>query len=139
MSEVLLELGRLVYVNYGPLSGKVAVVVDLINANRVIIDGPGLGVSRQVISNKRLTLTRFRLADFDVNDSHKVLEEKLKKSKLLTKFNSIGLGKKIQKQKRRAELTDFERFKAMVLKRRLSKAIRTHVNKNRRKLVSQAK
>ena len=59
--EILLSLGRVVYINFGPMSGKIAVVVDIVNGSRVIIDGPGLGVERQMISNRRLTLTRFRL------------------------------------------------------------------------------
>jgi len=60
--EILLSLGRVVYINFGPSAGKIAVVVDIVNGSRVIIDGPGLGVERQMISNKRLTLTRFRLS-----------------------------------------------------------------------------
>ena len=59
--EILLTLGRVVYINFGPLAGKIAVVVDIVNGSRVIIDGPGTGVERQMISNKRLTLTRFRV------------------------------------------------------------------------------
>ena len=46
-TETLLGLGRVVYVNYGPLAGRLAVVVDLVNAHRVVIEGPGLDVSRQ--------------------------------------------------------------------------------------------
>ena len=59
--EILLTLGRVVYINFGPLAGKIAVVVDIVNGSRVIIDGPTLSVERQMISNKRLTLTRFRI------------------------------------------------------------------------------
>jgi large subunit ribosomal protein L14e len=59
--EILLTLGRVVYINFGPLAGKIAVVVDIVNGSRVIIDGPTLGVERQMITNKRLTLTRFRI------------------------------------------------------------------------------
>ena len=55
------------------------------------------------------------------------------------KFKSSGLGKKIQKQNRRASLNDFERFKVQVLKKKLGKVLRTHVNKNRKSLVAKAK
>ena len=44
--EILLELGRVVYINYGPLAGKIAVVVEMLNRKKTIIDGPGLGVTR---------------------------------------------------------------------------------------------
>lgn len=60
-TETLLGLGRVVYVNYGPLAGRLAVVVDIVNGKRVVVEGPGLGVTRQQLSVKRLTLTRFRL------------------------------------------------------------------------------
>lgn len=59
--EILISLGRVIYINFGPLAGKIAVVIDIVNGNRVIIDGPGLGVERQMISNKRLTLTKYRI------------------------------------------------------------------------------
>lgn len=60
----------------------------------------------------------------------------IKKFDLIKRFNQSGLGKKIQKQNRRALLTDFERFQVMQLRRKLSRAVRTHVNKNRKSLVT---
>jgi len=45
-TETLLGMGRVVYINYGPLSGKLAVVVDIVNGKKVVVDGPGLGVTR---------------------------------------------------------------------------------------------
>ena len=44
--ESLLGLGRVVFVNFGEHAGKLAVVVDIINGNRVVVDGPGLGIDR---------------------------------------------------------------------------------------------
>jgi len=35
MSEMLMQVGRVVYVNYGPCQGKLAVVVDIVDENRV--------------------------------------------------------------------------------------------------------
>lgn len=138
-TEILLNLGRVVYVNFGPLSGKIAVVVDIINGSRVVIDGPGLGVARQPISTKRLTLTRYRLANIKKAEKESTLKQKIESFRLTERFASNGLGKRIQKQKRRAELTDFERFKVAALKKKLGKAIRTHVNKNRKALLAKAK
>ena len=53
------EVGRVILINYGPLSGKLAVISDIINTNRVLIDGPTLGIRRQEISLRRVTLTEF--------------------------------------------------------------------------------
>ena len=137
--EILLSLGRVVYINFGQLAGKIAVVVDIVNGTRVIIDGPGLGVDRQMISNKRLTLTRFRIPEVAKAEKQSSLQKKVADLKLVERFNATGLGKRIQKQKRRLELTDFERFKVMTLKKKLGKLVRTHVNKNRKSLIAKAK
>ena len=40
------EVGRVVKVNYGPDEGKLAVVVEILNDKRVLIDGPTTGVKR---------------------------------------------------------------------------------------------
>ena len=55
------EIGRVVVINYGPLSGKLAVVVDILNTSKVLVHGPKEGVRRQEISLKRLTLTEMTL------------------------------------------------------------------------------
>ena len=137
--EMLLNLGRVVYVNFGPLAGKLAVVVDIVNGNRVVIDGPTLDVERQPISNKRLTLTRYRIPDVAKGEKQSALQAKVEQFGLQKKFDQTGLGKRIQKQNRRRELTDFERFKVFQLKKQLSKVVRTHVNKNRKAIVARAK
>jgi large subunit ribosomal protein L14e len=42
------EIGRVAYVNSGPEAGKIAAIVNVIDQNRVLIDGPTSGVRRQV-------------------------------------------------------------------------------------------
>ena len=138
-NEMLLELGRVVYVNYGPLAGKPAVVVDIVDGSKVVVDGPGLDVERQVISTKRLELTKFRIGSYNKGDKRSQLAKKIEEFNLLKRFSECGVGKRIAKQKKRASLSDFQRFQAMVLGRQLSKAVRTHVNKNRKKILNQAK
>lgn len=129
--DILVNLGRVVLINYGPLSGKLAVVVDLVNASKVVVDGPSLGVPRIVITNKRLTLTKFSIPEVTAATSTKDLAAKVAAFKVQDKFNATAFGKKIQKQKRRAALTDFERFKVFQLKKNLGKLVRSHVKKNR--------
>lgn len=53
---------------------------------------------------------------------------------LINRFNQSGRGKKIQKQNRRANLTDFERFKVLVLKRKLARVTRQQINKHKKAL-----
>jgi large subunit ribosomal protein L14e len=47
------EVGRIVLINFGPDAGKIAVIVEIISTNRVLIDG----FKRQEISLRRVTLT----------------------------------------------------------------------------------
>ena len=138
-NEMLLELGRVVYINYGPLSGRPAVVVDIVNGSKVVIDGPSLDVDRQVISTRRLELTRFKLGSFSKTDKRSQLQKKIEDFDLKKRFYSNGVGKRIAKQKKRASLGDFDRFKVMVLRRQLAKTMRTHVNKNRKMILNKAK
>ena len=55
------EIGRVVLISYGPSSGKLAVIVDILNMSKVLVDGPSTGVRRQEISVKRLRLTDIKL------------------------------------------------------------------------------
>lgn len=137
--DILVNLGRAVLVNFGPMSGKLAVIVDIVNSTKVVIDGPGLGVPRQVISNKRLSLTRFSLPEVEASTSSKDLGAKIGAFKLVERFEKTGLGQKIKKQDRRSKLTDFERFQVYSLKRQLGRAVRTQVNKSRKSLSAAAK
>ena len=43
-----MEIGRVAYVNAGPEAGKIVAIVNVIDQNRVLIDGPTSGVRRQV-------------------------------------------------------------------------------------------
>lgn len=47
------QVGRVVLINYGADTGKLAVIVEIISTNRVLIDG----FKRQEISLRRVTLT----------------------------------------------------------------------------------
>jgi len=120
------EIGRVAIVNYGPLAGKVAVIVDILNTTRVLIHGPKEGVRRQEISLKRLTLTDFKL-DIKRGIHKDNLVKAIEEYKLDDKFKESNYAKKVEKRKLRANLTDFDRFKVMRLrqKRRVlrSKAI----------------
>merc|ERR1719444_416359 len=53
------EVGRVVLINYGPDAGKLATIVDIIDQNKCLVDGPAdiTGVSRKVVSFRRIQLT----------------------------------------------------------------------------------
>jgi len=57
------QIGRVALINYGPDYGKLCTIIDVIDQNRALIDGPSnvTGVERQQINLKRLSLTKFTI------------------------------------------------------------------------------
>ena len=111
------EIGRVVVINYGPYAGKIAVIVDILNTTRVLVHGPKEGVRRQEISLKRITLTDFKL-DIHRGIHKDALVKAITDYKLDDKFKESHYAKKIARRTRRAQLTDFDRFKVMRLRQK---------------------
>lgn len=122
------EVGRVVRVNYGTLAGKLATIVDVISDKRVLIDGEG--IQRQVIPVRRLQLTNQNVKVLRGAKSGKV-KKIIKAEKVAEKFANSSLGKAFAAQTRRQSLTDFERYKVLVLRRKLSKLTKAKANKKK--------
>ena len=137
--DILVNIGRVVYINFGPLSGKLAVIVDLVNASKIIVDGPSLGIVRTVISNKRISVTPFSIPQVTSKTTSQELDQLIKSFGVQERFAKTAIGQKIRKQNRRATLTDFERFKVYVYKKQLGRAVRTKVNIHKSELKQAAK
>ena len=56
-----MQPGRVAFVNFGEDYGKVVVIVDFIDMNRVLVDGPTTGFPRTMYPIRRLTLTNILL------------------------------------------------------------------------------
>lgn len=126
-SEILLQKGRIIYINYGCLAQKYAVLCDFVNTKKVIIDSPNGEFPRQVITVKRIEPTKFRLQNFEDNLCIKEYAQRFLKA--VEALSENGKGKLMKVQALRKNLTDLERFKVMVLRRKLSKALRTNLNR----------
>ncbi|VBB31009.1 unnamed protein product, partial [Acanthocheilonema viteae] len=57
----VVEIGRVVFVAKGDGGGKLATIVDVVDGNRALIDGPTTGVRRSVRNFKDLHLTKFHI------------------------------------------------------------------------------
>lgn len=77
------EIGKVARINYGPLEGKLATIVDVLNDKRVLVDGED--IQRQVIPICRLQLTKINTKVLRGAKSGKV-KQILKKEKVATKF-----------------------------------------------------
>ena len=111
------EVGRVIIINYGPLVGKLAVIVDVLTTTKVLIQGLKGGVRRQELSLRRVTLTDYKL---DIKRGAKAEEvfKALDDYKLEEKFKQSSIAKKCEQRQKRANLTDFDRFKVMRLRQK---------------------
>ena len=116
------EFGRIALINYGPLEGKLCTIVDVVDQNRALVDGPleATGVTRQIINFKRLSLTDLVVEGAKRNMKKEKLAKLFKEQNIVERWNATSWGRKLAAQKRRANLTDFERFKAMLLNKKRS-------------------
>ena len=115
----LVEVGRVVQVVFGEDTGKICIIVDIIGPTSVLIDGPSLGITRQPINLCRLSLTNI-VIKIPKGARTGTLKDAISKQNLLEQWNNTSSAKKVAKKQIRAKLTDFERFKAMVMQRQRS-------------------
>ena len=118
------EVGRVIIVNYGPLVGKLAVIVDILTTTKALIHGLKGGIKRQEISLRRVTLTDYKL---DIKRGAKQAEvyKAIDDFKLEDKFKTSTFYKKNEIRQKRANLTDFDRFKVMRLRQK--RAVLRHI------------
>ena len=118
------EVGRVVYINHGPDAGKLATVVDIVDQNKCLIDGPEeiTGVSRQVIPYKRIALTDLTVK-IQRNARAKTMKAAWKEGNTLAQWEGSSWAKKLEAKKKRSNLSDFDRFKVMVAKKQKSRII----------------
>eukprot|EP01127_Copromyxa_protea_P002210 TRINITY_DN120_c0_g2_i1.p1 TRINITY_DN120_c0_g2~~TRINITY_DN120_c0_g2_i1.p1 ORF type:complete len:140 (+),score=46.88 TRINITY_DN120_c0_g2_i1:614-1033(+) len=111
------QVGRVALINYGPDEGKLAVIVDVIDANRVLIDGPTTGVRRQSLTTKRIALT-----DIVVSIPHGAGNKAVKKAYIAAdvdgQWAKTAWAKKRATRAKKANLGDFERFQAMLARKK---------------------
>ena len=81
-------------VHFGPFAGKTAAIVDVIDQNRALIDGPVTGVARQAIQFKRLRLTQFRIR-IPNGTSSAVVAKAWKKDDITTKWTQTQQAKRL--------------------------------------------
>ena len=111
------EIGRVIIINYGPLTGKLAIIVDILTTTKVIVQGLKGSLRRQELSLRRVTLTDYKI---DIKRGAKSAEvlKAIDDYKLEEKFKQSNFAKKAELRHKRANLTDFDRFKVMRLRQK---------------------
>ncbi|PWN23107.1 hypothetical protein BCV69DRAFT_310593 [Microstroma glucosiphilum] len=111
------EVGRVVLINQGESEGKLAVIVEIVDHNKAIVDGPSTGVARQVIRYRYTTLTPFVVPGLPRGSGSTTVKKFFDKSDVNEKWAKSAWAKKRQAQKAKRETSDFDRFNIMLLKK----------------------
>ncbi|XP_011167596.1 60S ribosomal protein L14 [Solenopsis invicta] len=104
------QSGRVAYVSDGPYQGKLVTIVDIIDQNRVLVDGPSTGVPRCEMRLNELHLTKFRLR-FPFSGSTRVVRKAWDTANINELWKQTMWARKVEAKKKRAQLSDFDRFK----------------------------
>jgi len=113
--DLTVEIGRIVLINYGPDAGKIGTIIDIVDQNKALIDGPAeiTGVSRQVLNFRSMALTPL-VVPIPRAVRPSTLAKALAKAKTLESWNASNWARKLAKQHIRSNLSDFDRFRSMV-------------------------
>ncbi|XP_010905822.1 large ribosomal subunit protein eL14z isoform X1 [Elaeis guineensis] len=128
------EIGRVALVNYGKDYGRLVVIVDVVDQNRLsfenfyqaLVDAPD--VVRGQMNFKRLSLTDIKI-DIPRLPKKKTLIAAMEAADVKNKWENSSWGRKLIVQKRRAALNDFDRFKVMLARIKRGGAIQQELAK----------
>ncbi|KAH7922917.1 60S ribosomal protein L14, partial [Leucogyrophana mollusca] len=123
------EVGRVVLLKAGPSAGKIAVIAEIIDHNRAIIDGPLTDVPRQSFPYRHLTLTPLALTKLPRAAGSGVIRKQLEKEGTIAKWENSSWAKKRAAVEKRRSLNDFERFGVMLAKKARRDVVRKSVAK----------
>ncbi|KAF8699756.1 hypothetical protein AX14_000879 [Amanita brunnescens Koide BX004] len=125
------EVGRVVFLKSGPSAGKIAVIAEIIDHNRALIDGPSTGVPRQPFPYKHLVLTPLKLSKLPRGAGSGVIKKQLEKEATLEKWEkSAWTQRRVALEKRRS-LNDFGRFQVMLAKKQRRDVVRKQLHKSK--------
>merc|ERR1739838_1100600 len=124
------EIGRVAWVAHGDDKGKLVAIVDVIDQNRALVDGPCSGVSRKDMNFKALHLTPITIK---IGHSARAgaVRKAWEKAEVSKKWAESTWAKKLASREKRAQLTDFERFKLMKAKQARNRIINVEFGKLR--------
>ena len=104
------EAGRLALICFGPLADKLAVIVDILDDKRVIVDVVNSQEPRQMIPIKRLKLTDL-VVKIDRNAPEADVQKAIESEGLIKKWEETKWAQNLKKGEARKAMNDFQRFK----------------------------
>ncbi|XP_050702034.1 60S ribosomal protein L14-like isoform X2 [Eriocheir sinensis] len=137
----VVQIGRVIYLNEGPYRGKLAVIVDIIDCNKALIDGPCTGVPRQAFKFSEMLLTKY-LLKINRSQRSKILRGVWEEAKIDEKFAESRWNKNLEKDVVRSNMTDFDRYKlgrARQSRNKILNRVHFHIRKQHFKSLRVAK
>ncbi|KAH9921240.1 60S ribosomal protein L14 [Epithele typhae] len=123
------EVGRVVLLKSGPQEGQIAVIAEIIDHNRAIIDGPLTGVPRQSFPYRHMTLTPLVVAKLPRGAGTGVVRKFLEKEGTIDKWQKSSWAQKREAVAKRRSLNDFQRFCVMLAKKGRRDVVRKALSK----------
>ncbi|CAK4031480.1 probable 60S ribosomal L14-A [Lecanosticta acicola] len=115
------EVGRIAFFGSGPYTARVAAIVQIVDHKRVLVEGPSdkpeLAVPRHAAPLSSLSLTGIVIDKLPNAVGSGALKKKWAEAEIDQKWTNSSYAKKLDKQARRKQLSDFERFKVMRLRK----------------------
>jgi len=131
------QVGRVVRLLAGKDKDKIAVIVEIIDQHRVLIDGPTTGVSRRAIALRTVSLTPFKIKT--TRGARTVtLSKDIAKKDFVSDWNKTTVARKVAAKAIRDNLTDFEKFKARHIRRSKETLIAREFKKVRKEALAAA-
>ncbi|MCJ1293188.1 GAL4 enhancer protein [Xylographa carneopallida] len=120
----LVEVGRVVLFNNGPYTGRLATIVEIIDHKRALVDGPSndekiAPVPRHAISLANIILTPIVIPKLPRAAGSGAVTKAWKKEEVEEKWNASAWAMKREQMLKRRNLSDFDRFKVMRLRKQL--------------------
>ena len=122
--KLFVEIGRVVLISEGRDTGKIAVIVNVIDQNRVLIDGGSLtGVERKAWHIKQLRLLDFVVEGIELRSDTDAVKKAIKEQNIVEKWQSTKFYQRFENTKTRKVLGDFNRYKLIDAKRKRNKIL----------------
>lgn len=131
----------------GPYANRIAVIVEIIDHNRVsilllctshwlirfqaLIDGPTTGVPRQSFPYRHLTLTPLKLTKLPRAAGSGVVKKQVEAEAIVEKWSKSSWAQKRAAIEKRRSLNDFERFSVMLAKKARADRVRKSIVANK--------
>ncbi|MDI1485438.1 MAG: hypothetical protein OHK93_000576 [Ramalina farinacea] len=134
----LVEVGRVVLFTHGQYTGQLAVIVEIIDHKRVLIDGPsktGPPIPRHSAALNNLIVTPIVIEKLPRAAGRTAVSKAWEKAEVEEKWANSAWAKRREQREKRRGLSDLERFKVM----RLKKRARFEVRKEQAKIKASAK